>query len=895
MKELSKYFDFENSEKTIRQRWEAAGLFKSKNEGEKNEEPYSILMPPPNVTGILHFGHVLNHTLQDIFIRRKRMEGYDVCWFPGLDHAGIATQARVEKELAKDNITRHDLGREKFIEKVYEWKEQYGGIIIDQLKRLGNSSAWDKLLFTMEGKPSSAVKSVFINLFDQGLIYKGNRIINWSPASQTAISDEEVEFREVKGKFYTLKYKISGTEDFLLVSTVRPETIYGDVAIAVNPEDKRYSHLIGKKAIVPVVGREITIIGDSYADPEFGTGCVKITPAHDPNDYEIGIRHGLDMPNTINPDGTMNLLAGVLNGLDRFEAREKIVDLLDKERLLQEVKDYQHNVGYSQRGGEQIEPYLSEQWFVKMKPLAEIAIKALKDSEVTFYPKHWEKTYYHWMDNIKDWCISRQLWWGHQIPVYYSPDGRYTAAHSESEAREKLELSESIQLKIEEDVLDTWFSSWLWPMTTMGWDGDNLPTDDTEKFLPTDLLITGPDIIFFWVARMVMSSKKFSGKIPFKDVYFTSMIRDGKGKKLSKSLGNSPDPLNIFDKYGVDAVRFTMIYLAPLGQDVRMDVDVEQQDIPSIEIGRNFINKLWNASRFIQSRTNDIEGANLINNLNEWITANQSTLDIEDEWILTRLKETKAEVAKSLEGYKVSDYSKQIYNFVWTEFCGWYIEAFKISFGKENQNLIQKARLAKTVLAETLKLLHPVIPYVTEEIWENISDYGKMLCFARPQDFDIDFQSGFDSIIKSVDEIRKVRGEVQGVPPSQKLDILIKPNPDYTNIVGENLDLISKLSKSNSIKVVDGFGEMLSVKGVSLIGEINIPMGDLIDTGAEIEKLQEEIARIEGQLKGINSKLSNDRFVNNAPENVVTMERKKQSDMTLKVEQLRLSIDKLKD
>jgi valyl-tRNA synthetase len=616
------------------------------------------------------------------------MQGYDAQWFPGMDHAGIATQTRVEKHLKEsENITKYDLGREKFIEKVLEWKDKYGGIIFEQLQRLGVSANWSKMLFTMDEKASNAVRDVFIELFDKGLIYKGKRIINWSPLAMTALSDEEVEFKEVNEKFYTMKYYFENSDKYLKVSTVRPETIFGDIAVAVNPNDERFKDLIGQYVIVPLVNRKVQIIADDYVDIEFGTGCLKVTPAHDPNDFEIGQRHNLETINTLNPDGTLNEETGEFNGIERFKARRIISDKLQELGLIEKIEDYTHNVGFSQRGGEVIEPYLSDQWFVNMKPLAEIALQPLADGEINFHPNHWVKTYNHWMNNIKDWCISRQLWWGHRIPVYYSEDGQFTAAKNEDEARVKLNLDSNVKLSQDEDVLDTWFSSWLWPMTTTGWDSENPENShsDLAKYLPSDLLVTGPDIIFFWVARMIMATKEFNGQVPFKDVYFTSMIRDGKGRKLSKSLGNSPDPLNIIDKYGADAVRYTMIYLAPLGQDVRMDVDVNAQDIPSMEMGRNFANKIWNAGRFLQMKYNEAESSA------EHILS-ESEYSLADKWILSKLNTAIKDIDNYIENYKVTEYSKVLYDFIWKDFCDWYVEIVKIQFNNADEDY--KKRIA---------------------------------------------------------------------------------------------------------------------------------------------------------------------------------------------------------
>jgi valyl-tRNA synthetase len=550
---------------------------------------------------MLHFGHVLNITLQDIYIRWHRMLGYEVCWFPGIDHAGIATQVKVEQQLAAEGLSRQALGRDAFLQRVWQWKERYGGIILEQMRALGISCDWSRTLFTMDESASNAVREVFIRLYDEGLIYRGKRIINWSPALQSALSDEEVVYRPVTERLYVLRYELEDGSGFLPVATVRPETIFADVAVAVHPEDERYRHLLGRRVRVPLTERWVPVIADTAVDPEFGTGVLKVTPAHDAQDFEIGQRHGLPILVCLTPEGRLNELAGEFAGLERFHARRVVVERLRELGLLESEQEYTHNVGFSERSGEPVEPYISDQWFVRMKPLAEPALEAVLDGRIRFHPEHWVKTYEHWMRNVRDWCISRQLWWGHRIPVYYAPDGRYTAARSEAEARQRLGLPEDVPLEQDPDVLDTWFSSWLWPLTTMRWLADGVTEDTPELrfFLPTNLLVTAPEIIFFWVARMIMATLKFRGTIPFRDVYFTSVIRDERGRKLSKSLGNSPDPLPIIERYGADAVRFTMIYLSPLGQDVRLRIEERTQDIPSMEIGRNFANKLWNAGRLL--------------------------------------------------------------------------------------------------------------------------------------------------------------------------------------------------------------------------------------------------------------------------------------------------------
>ena len=851
---------------------------------------YSIMMPPPNVTGILHFGHVLNNTLQDIYIRYKRMDGYEVCWFPGIDHAGIATQARVEKELAKDKISRYDLGREKFLEKVWEWKEMYGGIILKQLRYLGISCDWSRTLFTMDELASKAVSKVFVKLFDEGLIYKGKRIINWSPVSQTALSDEEVEFREVKEHLYTMRYMFPDGSGYLSVATVRPETIFGDVAIAVNPEDERYKHLIGTTVIVPLVGREVKIIADEYADPTFGTGCVKITPAHDPNDFEIGLRHNLEMINTINPDGTLNELTGEYNTIERFKARKLILEKLKELDLIEKIEDYTHNVGFSQRGGEPIEPYLSDQFFVSMKPLAEIALEPVKSGEIKFHPEHWVKTYEHWMNGIRDWCISRQLWWGHRIPVYYTPEGKFTAAESEAEARVKLGVGDEVELRQESDVLDTWFSSWLWPLTTMRWleDGTEEPNDIMKAFQPTDLLVTAPDIIFFWVARMIMANKKFNNEVAFKNVYFTSMIRDGKGRKLSKSLGNSPDPLNIIDKYGTDAVRFTMIYLSPLGQDVKMDVDVDAQDIPSMEIGRNFANKVWNAGRFLLMKYNDL-------NIEEQTgfdleqTISDAELTFADKWILSRFNTTLETTRKSLDDYKVNDFSKNLYDFIWRDFCDWYVEIMKVQLNSSD-DLNYKYKLLKFAVGlyeQIVMLLHPIMPFITEEIWHLLGNRGddESISLQDIPKFDeknvhTEIEKNFELMQLIVEEFRRLRSGVN-IPPQQKVPVQLNiKDAELFAVFESQKDILKNFAKASEITIKND-SEKVENAMSSVVREIELHLiiEGAIDKDKERERLQKEIARLEGNINGCERKLSNEKFVNNASPQVVAGEKEKLASM----------------
>ncbi|ROL55952.1 valine--tRNA ligase [Bacteroidetes/Chlorobi group bacterium Naka2016] len=891
-----------NVEKKWYEIWQKSKIYIASADSPK--PAYSILMPPPNITGILHFGHVLNITIQDIYIRWKRMSGYEVCWFPGTDHAGIATQTRVEKELAKEGLTRYDLGREKFLERVWKWKEEYGGIILRQLRELGISCDWSRTLFTMDESASNAVREVFIRLFDEGLIYRGKRIINWSPLSRTALSDEEVEFREVKEYLYTLRYYFVDSDDYLLVATVRPETIFGDVAVAVNPNDERYKHLIGKKVLVPLANREVPIVADEYADPTFGTGCVKITPAHDPNDFEVGQRHSLPIINSINPDGTLNEFAGEFNGLERFEARKKIVEKLKEKGLIEKIEDYVHNVGFSQRGGEPIEPYLSDQWFVRMKPLAEIALKPVLEGKIKFYPKHWEKTYQHWLENVRDWCISRQLWWGHRIPVYYTPDGRYTAARGEEHARTKLGISQEVPLEQDPDVLDTWFSSWLWPLTTMRWlhDGVTEETADLKKFLPTDLLVTAPDIIFFWVARMIMATMKFKNEIPFKDVYFTSTIRDGLGRKLSKSLGNSPDPLKIIEKYGADATRFTMTYLSPLGQDVRMEIDVKTQDIPSMEIGRNFANKIWNAGRFLLMKRDMIFLPDCCpENVDRQLRPEE--LSYADKWILSRLHSTIEKVNRNLENYRINDYAKLLYDFIWRDFCDWYVEILKVELKDSNEISFNQAliRFALEIFENILKLIHPVMPFVSEELWHLLTGRTEnesisIQSFPTPNQKFIDesIENNFEVFQFVVEEIRKLRNEV-GIEPAKKVDLIVSTlNSTLATMFEENKEALAFLSRANEVSIVQHSVENVrAITSVVREVEIHLLITSDFDISKEKERIAKELERLKNNISSINNKLNNPAFLEKAKPEIIEREKAKLASMNESLEKLQKLLERL--
>jgi valyl-tRNA synthetase len=875
---------------TIEHRWYAYWLeHRFFTASESSSKPaYSLLMPPPNVTGILHFGHILNHTIQDIYIRWNRMKGKEVCWFPGTDHAGIATESKVVQQLKKEGISRHDLGREKFLERVWQWKEEYGGIIFDQLRALGNSNDWERNLFTMDAHSANAVQEVFIKLFDEGLVYRGKRIINWSPVAQSALSDEEVQWREVKESMVTLRYHFEDGSGMLHVATARPETLFGDVAVAVNPSDERYKSFIGKRVRVPLSGRLVPIIADEYADPEFGTGCVKITPAHDPNDFLVGERHNLAAINTINADGTLNAITGEFDGMDRFKARKAITEQLQELELVEEIKDYTHNVGFSERGGEPIEPYLSDQWFVSMKPLAAPALKAVQDGHVKFYPEHWVKTYEHWMTGIKDWCISRQLWWGIRIPAFYAPDGRVVAARNEAEARIKLGVSVETELRADEDVFDTWFSSNLLPLTMMGWDGtaETLTTSTIQKFLPTDLLVTGPDIIFFWVARMIMFTLKFKGEVPFRDVYFTSIIRDAKGRKLSKSLGNSPDPLPIMAKYGTDAVRFTMIHAAPIGQDVRLQINEKTQDIESLELGRNFANKVWNAARFLMMKRDEaFEDVEPMQRALSNAVLQQSAFGGSDAWILARFHATVRDTQRMLETYKLNDYSRAMYQFIWNDFCDWYVEAVKIRLNTSSDKNFNRALInfAISLFDGVLRLLHPIMPFVTEEIWQAISprSSGESICVAAVPEFNAVMYNEqalgrFGRVQTLIESIRALRG-LLNIQPAEQLPVTVSCADDETHtLFAAEERIIASMTRTSvltlGIKAAKPEG---SVSAVLHGTEIFVVVKGVVDFAEERKRLEKELIRLDGFAKSVESKLANEKFVANAAQDVVEYERTK--------------------
>ncbi len=883
MLELAKQYTPQQVESPWYDKWMQSGVFSFPDKIPDGKKAYSILMPPPNVTGMLTMGHVLNHSIQDLYIRYKRMCGYQSSWFPGLDHAGIATQSKVEGMLREtEGITRRDLGREKFVERVYEWKEKYGGIILQQLRSLGNSCDWDRTLFTMDESASNAVQETFIRLFDDGLIYRGKGIINWSPVMQSALSDEEVIMKEVNDKMYTLKYMFEDGSGFMQVATVRPETIFGDVAVAVHPKDERYASLVGKRVRVPLCDRLVPIIADDYVEKDFGTGCLKITPAHDPNDFEVGKRHSLEVLVSINADAHLNELAGKYAGLERFEARKAITQDLQAADLLVKSEDYTHKVGFSERGGEVVEPYYSDQWFVSMQRLASPALKAVQDGRIHFYPDHWTKTYEHWMTNIRDWCISRQLWWGHRIPVYYTPDGRYTAARSADEARVKLGVEASVSLIQDEDSLDTWFSSWLWMLTTMNWLADS-KTEETEllkSYLPTDLLVTGPDIIFFWVARMIMASLYFKNEVPFKDVYFTSIIRDGDGRKMSKSLGNSPDPLHLISKYGADAVRYTTLYLAPLGSDVKVNVvdDNGKADAPQMEFGRNFANKIWNAARFLLMKATEA------GDVTSAATLSASERSAADLWILSRYHSTIKAVHDNLGSYKITDYTRALYDFIWKDFCDWYVEIMKVQFASNEDPAYRQSlmRFALDLFEGALALLHPVMPFITEEIWHVLGQRSESVFLATSalpaldeSCIDKKQEEHFEVLQLVIDELRMLKSQ-SGIKPGQKLPLIIRCAPTDVEFYTSVSAMIASLTR-NELPEVSSEAQKPAASLSSVVRGIELWLvaESAIDVDKERERLTKELERLQNLQRSTEAKLNNERFVANAKAEVVDAERTK--------------------
>ena len=858
-RELPKIYEPQQVEDRIYKMWEENGYFKP--QGKADAKPFTIVMPPPNVTGQLHMGHAMDATLQDTLIRFKRMQGYDALWVPGVDHAGIATQIKVEEELRKnEGLSRYDLGREKFLERVWDWKHKYGNRIVEQQKKLGASCDWDRARFTMDEGCSKAVREVFVSLYEKGLIYKGSRIINWCPNCVTALSDAEVEYVDKPGKLWHIRYPLADGTGEVVVATTRPETMLGDTGVCVNPNDERYTHIIGKKVILPLVNKEIPVVADDYAEMEFGTGCVKMTPAHDPNDFEVGLRHNLEIIRVLDDNGKVNNLGGKYEGLDRYDARKQIVKDLEEGGYLVKIDDHAHNVGTCYRCHKDVEPIISAQWFVKMKPLAEEAIRVVREGETKFVPDRFSKTYMNWMENVRDWCISRQLWWGHQIPAWTCADcGHITVSREDAVACAKCG---SAHITREEDVLDTWFSSALWPFEVMGW--PNVDAEDFKKFYPNDVLVTGYDIIFFWVARMIFSGCEHTGKTPFHTVLIHGLVRDNQGRKMSKSLGNGIDPLEMIDKYGCDALRMNMVTGNSPGNDMRFYVE-------RCEAMRNFANKLWNASRYVMMNLAD-DAKNELPEL--------SKLEIADKWVLSKLNTLIAEVTENMDKYELGVAIQKIYDFIWDIYCDWYIEMTKARLFADDMDRKQTAiQVLVYVLDQVLRLLHPFMPFITEEIWQSIPHEGEALIIAQwPQvREELTFKAEADameSVMAAIRAIRARRTEMN-VPPSKKAALHIFTAKPQVFTEGEGF--LQRLAYADEVKLLDA--EPANLDGMVTIttsdAKLYIPMGQLVDVQKEIERITKELEAAKKFLASLEGKLSNEKFVSRAPEAVVAAEREK--------------------
>jgi len=855
--------------------WLKGKFFETKDDGTK--PPYSIVIPPPNVTGKLHLGHAWDTTLQDIITRMKRMQGYDVLWLPGMDHAGIATQAKVEQKLRLEGKTRYDLGREKFLEETWKWKEEYAGHIREQWAKLGLGLDYRRERFTLDEGLSRAVQEVFVSLYNKGLIYRGEYIINWDPETKTALSDIEVIYKDVKGAFYHLRYPLKDGNGYIEVATTRPETMLGDTAVAVHPEDERYKHLIGKTVILPIVGREIPIIADEYVDMEFGSGAVKITPAHDPNDFEVGNRHNLERILVMNEDGTMNEKAGKYQGMDRFDCRKQIVEDLKEQGFLIKIEEMTHSVGHSERSGAVIEPYLSTQWFVKMKPLAEAAIQLQKsENKVHFVPERFEKIYLHWIENIRDWCISRQLWWGHRIPAWY---------HKETgEIYVGLEPPKDIENWDQDpDVLDTWFSSALWPFSTMGW--PDKEANDYKRYYPTNCLVTGYDIIFFWVSRMIFQGIEFTGERPFKDVLIHGLVRDSQGRKMSKSLGNGVDPMEVIDQYGADSLRYFLATGSSPGQDLRYSTE-------KVESVWNFANKIWNASRFALMNMGDLKYED-IDLYGEKTVA--------DKWILTRLNETIQTVTDLAERYEFGEVGRALYNFIWDDFCDWYIEMAKLTLYGEDEAAKKTTRsVLAYVLDQTLRLLHPFMPFITEEIWQNLPHEGESITVApwpkvREELTDEGAAKEMKLLVDIIRAVRNIRAEVQ-TPMGKKIKMFVKANDkEILATLETNRAYLERFCNPETLTIsTDIDAPEKAMTAVVTGAEIFLPLEGLIDIEEEIARLEKELEKLNSEVERVQKKLSNKNFVEKAPAKVVEEERAKEKDYLEKRSAVQTRIQELK-
>lgn len=857
---INKTYDPKEFEDRIYEWWQEEKFFTAKVD--KNKKPYTIMMPPPNITGKLHLGHALDNAMQDFLIRVKRMQGYSTLWLPGEDHASIATEVKVENELLKSGLKKKEMGREAFLEKVWQWTDEYRERIRKQLKKMGCSADFTRESFTMDDKLDKAVKAVFVKLYNEGLIYQGNRLINWCPKCKTALSDAEIEYSEQEGHFWHIKYPVVGSSEFLEIATTRPETMLGDSAVAVNPKDSRYSHLVGKKLILPLVNREIPIIADDYVDMEFGTGAVKITPAHDPNDYQVGKRHNLDEIIMMNEDGTIRQPGTKYDGLDRYEGRKLIVSDLKELGLLVNVREHSHNVGCHDRCGTVVEPMVSKQWFVKMESLAKPAIEAVRNKETKFVPERFEKIYFNWMENIQDWCISRQLWWGHRIPVWYCKDcGKVIVS---VDAPKNCDACGSSNLQQDKDVLDTWFSSALWPFSTLGWP-DN--TEDLKYFYPTSTLVTGYDIIFFWVARMIFSGIHNMGEVPFETVLIHGIVRDSQGRKMSKSLGNGVDPLDVIDKYGADALRFMLITGNAAGSDIRFYEE-------KVEAARNFANKIWNASRFVLM--------NLDKDLMEKYK-NCHNYSLADKWILSRANTILKEVTENIDKYELGIASQKVYDFMWGEFCDWYIELVKpVMYGDDEEAKGVAYNVLNKVLTIGLQLLHPTMPFITEEIYLHLEKQFKSITVSKWPEYEEALyndkaEKEMEYIIEAIKSIRNVRTEMN-VPPSRKAKIMAYITESASKSAFEAGKVyFEKLASASSVEFLNSKEEVPenAVSLVTTAGEIFIPLFDLIDKEKELDRLNKEKEKLQGEIKRVESKLSNEKFVSKAPEAVVNEEKAK--------------------
>ncbi|MCR4841468.1 MAG: valine--tRNA ligase [Lachnospiraceae bacterium] len=868
MKELAKNYDPKEIETKLYENWENKKYFHAKVDKEK--KPYTIVMPPPNITGQLHMGHALDNTMQDIIIRYKRMSGYEALWLPGTDHASIATEAKIVEAMKAEGLTKDDLGREKFLERAWDWKKQYGGRIVKQLRKLGSSCDWDRERFTMDEGCNKAVKQVFFNLYNKGLIYRGKRIINWCPHCLTSISDAEIEYEDQAGHFWHLRYPYADGSGYIEMATTRPETMLGDTAVAVNPNDDRYKDVIGKKVILPLVGREIPVVADEYVDMEFGTGVVKITPAHDPNDYEVGLRHNLEVINVLTEDAKITEDYPAYAGMDRYEAREAIVKDLKECGALTEIEDYSHNVGTCYRCHTTIEPRVSLQWFVKMEPLAGPAIDAVRNGDTKFVPEHFDKTYYHWLENIKDWCISRQLWWGHRIPAFYCDDcGEMVVSMENTCTCPKCGKT----MRQDPDTLDTWFSSALWPFSTLGWPGK---TEELDYFYPTNTLVTGYDIIFFWVIRMMFSGLEHTGKVPFDTVLIHGLVRDSLGRKMSKSLGNGIDPLEVIDKYGADALRFSLITGNAPGNDMRFYWE-------KVENSRNFANKVWNASRFIMMNMDQMGEDGKIKSVDE------SLLTDADKWILATCNDVVKSVSENLDKYELGVAAQKVYDFIWEELCDWYIEMVKPRlYGEDKETKKAAIWTLRTVLKDALKMLHPYMPFVTEEIYCTLKDAEGELdentsimisewpVYSEARNFAAE-EEAIGIIKEAVKALRNLRAEMN-VPPSRKAKTFVVSSSEKNrSIFAGSKDFFATLSGASEVVIQEDKTGIDSDAVSAVIPEVTlyIPFADLVDIEKEIERLTKEKARLEGELKRSNGMLSNERFLSKAPKEKVEEEKAK--------------------